>query len=61
MEVLMRLPAWMLMLFVVVSFLLLFIGWEDRHEAGPLPFILGIAWSLFTLASFGASRPRPER
>jgi hypothetical protein len=50
----------MLALCAVVSFLLLYVGWVDRHEAGPLPFILGIAWTLFTLASLGASRPRPE-
>jgi hypothetical protein len=55
-----RLPPWMLALCAVVSFLLLYVGWVDRHEAGPLPFILGIAWTLFTLASLGASRPRPE-
>ena len=39
---------------VVLSALLLFIGWEDRHEAGYLPFVMGILFSLFTLASLGA-------
>lgn len=56
----MRLAPWILALCAVVSALLLVIGWDDRHEAGPLPFILGIVWALFTLASLGASRPRPQ-
>jgi hypothetical protein len=48
-----RLPGWMLALLVVLTILLLWIGWEDRHEAGYLPFVLGIAWAIFTLASLG--------
>jgi len=55
-----RLPGWMLMIFLVVSVLLIWVGWTDRHEAGYLPLILGIAWSLFTLASIGA-KAAPER
>ena len=55
----MKLAPWIIALSVVVSVLLITIGWQDRHEAGPLPFILGIVWALFTLASLGASRPRP--
>jgi hypothetical protein len=50
----------MLMIFLAVSVLLIWVGWTDRHEAGYLPFILGIAWSLFTLASIGA-KAAPER
>jgi hypothetical protein len=38
----------------VLSGLLVYIGWIDRHEAGYLPFVLGILFSLFTLASLGA-------
>jgi len=48
------LPLWMLGGLAVLSALLLFIGWEDRHEAGYLPFVMGILFSLFTLASLGA-------
>ena len=48
------LPVWMLGGLAVLSALLLFIGWEDRHEAGYLPFVMGILFSLFTLASLGA-------
>lgn len=48
------LPAWMLALLSVLTVLLVVIGWEDRHEAGYLPFILGLAFALFTLASIGA-------
>jgi hypothetical protein len=46
-----RLPPWIVAALAVISGLLLWIGWTDRHESGYLPFILGIAWSLFTLAS----------
>ena len=56
----MRIAPWIVALSAVVSALLLTIGWENRHETGPLPFILGIVWALFTLASLGASRPRPH-
>jgi hypothetical protein len=38
----------------VLAVLLLVIGWHDRHEAGYLPFVMGIVFSLFTLASLGA-------
>lgn len=48
------LPVWMLTLMVVLTALLLVIGWEDRHEAGPVPFIMGIVFAVFTLASIGA-------
>lgn len=55
----MKIAPWIIGLSLVVTVLLLVIGWHDRHEVGPLPFILGIVWALFTLASLGASRPRP--
>ena len=48
------LPAWMLTVLVVLAALLVVIGWEDRHEAGYLPFILGLVWAVFTLAAIGA-------
>jgi len=48
------LPAWMLTLLAVLTALLLVIGWEDRGEAGYLPFIMGVLFALFTLASIGA-------
>jgi hypothetical protein len=48
------LPAWILATLVVLTGLLLYVGWHDRHEAGYLPFILGIGFALFTLASLGA-------
>lgn len=48
------LPAWMLTLLVVLAALLVVIGWEDRHEAGYLPFLLGLVWAVFTLAAIGA-------
>ena len=48
------LPAWMLAVLAVLTALLLVIGWEDRHEAGYLPFIMGIVFAFFSLASIGA-------
>jgi hypothetical protein len=48
------LPVWMLTLLAVLSALLLVIGWHDRHEAGYLPFIMGILFAIFTLSSIGA-------
>jgi len=47
------LPVWMLALLTGLSALLLVIGWHDRHEAGYLPFVLGIVFALFTLAALG--------
>lgn len=47
------LPVWMLTTLVVLTAALLYIGWHDRHEAGYLPFVLGIVFALFTLASIG--------
>lgn len=46
-----RLPIWMVLLLVVVSGLLVWVGIKERHELGYLPLILGILWSLFTLGS----------
>jgi hypothetical protein len=31
----------------------LLVGWADRHEAGYLPFVMGIIFALFTLAAVG--------
>lgn len=48
------LPVWILATMVVLTVLLLVVGWHDRDEAGYLPFILGIVFALFTFASLGA-------
>ena len=55
-----RLPGWILLIFIAMSVLLIVVGWSDHDEAGYLPFILGIAWALFTLASI-AAKAAPER
>lgn len=47
------LPVWILALMMGLTALLLVIGWHDRHEAGYLPFVLGIVFALFTLAALG--------
>ena len=47
------LPLWMLGVLGALAVLLLVVGWEDRHNAGYLPFIMGIVFALFTLAAVG--------
>lgn len=49
------LPVWMHATLVVLTVLVLVVGWDERHHAGYLPFILGIGFALFTLASIGAT------
>lgn len=48
------LPVWILTTIVVLSALLLVVGWDERHHAGWLPFIMGVAFALFALGSIGA-------
>jgi hypothetical protein len=55
-----RLPPWVIFGLVVLSALMLFVGYEERSHVGPLPLALGVVWLLFTLASAGAMF-RPER
>ena len=53
------LPVWMLAMLAVLTALLLVVGWDDRDEAGYLPFMMGILFALFTLASL-AAKARPS-
>ena len=39
---------------MVLTVLLLVIGWDDRAAAGYVPFIMGVLFALFTLAAIGA-------
>ena len=48
------LPSWILAGLLVLTALLLVFGWEDRHKAGYLPFIMGVLFALFSLAAIGA-------
>jgi predicted membrane channel-forming protein YqfA (hemolysin III family) len=48
------LPLWMLAIITGLATLLIVIGWSDRHEAGYLPFVMGIIFGLFLLVSLGA-------
>ena len=48
------LPVWILATLVALTALLLYVGWHDRHEAGYVPFIMGIVFALFSLAAIGA-------
>jgi hypothetical protein len=47
------LPFWMLGLLTILTALLLVIGWDDRDEAGYLPFVMGLIFAVFTLAAIG--------
>jgi hypothetical protein len=47
------LPAWMIAVLAALTALLLVIGWDERHEAGYLPFIMGVLFALFTLGAIG--------
>lgn len=56
-----RLPPWMVFFMGLLSLVLLVIGYEDRHEVGPLPMILGAIWLVFTLGAAGAMfKPEPR-
>lgn len=47
------LPLWMLAVLGGLSVLLLLVGWADRNNAGYLPFVMGVAFAVFTLAAVG--------
>lgn len=48
------LPGWILAVMVVLTASLVWVGWDERHHAGYVPFIMGVVFGLFTLASMGA-------
>lgn len=49
-----RLPLWIIVSMAVLTAMLLVVGWDERHHAGWLPFVVGVAFLLFTLGSLGA-------
>jgi|GEM_PF-455954 len=46
-----RLPIWIVTTLLALGVLLTWGGWYDRHEAGYIPFVLGVVWVLFALAA----------
>ncbi len=46
-----KLPIWMVTTLLLLGVLMTWAGWYDRHEVGYLPFVLGILFILFGLAS----------
>ena len=46
-----RIPAWILIVIAGLTVALLIVGWDERHHIGYVPFILGVLWALFVLAS----------
>ena len=49
------LPVWILATMVGLTAVLLVVGWDERHHAGWLPFVMGVVFAIFTLASIGAA------
>jgi hypothetical protein len=43
----------MLAVMVVLTVLMIWAGWHDRHEAGILPFAIGLVWLVITVLSIG--------
>jgi hypothetical protein len=48
-----RLTPWIVAGLVVLAVLMTWVGWDERHEAGILPFVIGLAWLAIALASVG--------
>ena len=46
-----KLPIWIITVLLILGILTTGFGWYDRGEVGYLPFVLGILWILFALAS----------
>ena len=46
-----KLPIWIVAVLLALGVLTTYVGWIDRGEVGYLPFALGIAWILFSLAA----------
>lgn len=55
-----RLPPWVVFFLLVLGVLMLFAGYKDRQEVGPLPIVLGVVWVLFAFAAAGGMF-RPEK
>jgi Flp pilus assembly protein protease CpaA len=47
------LPGWMILVLIVLTAMLLYVGYDERHEVGWMPFILGVVFALFTLGAIG--------
>ncbi|MCB0883022.1 MAG: hypothetical protein KDC33_12515 [Thermoleophilia bacterium] len=46
-----RLPPWIVFFLLALAVLMLVVGWEERHEVGYVPVVLGVVWLLFTAAA----------
>lgn len=52
------LPALMILALIVLSVLLITVGWSNHSDAGYFPLAIGILWALFALgAIIGRLRP----
>ncbi len=46
-----RIPIWIIAIVTVLAVALFIVGFEERHEIGPVPMGLGALWVLWVLAS----------
>lgn len=46
-----RLPPWIVFCLALLTVVMLWVGWDERHEVGYVPFGLGVLWVLFTLGA----------
>lgn len=46
-----RIPAWVIVFLIICGAFLAAAGWHERHHVGYVPFVLGVFWVLFALAS----------
>ena len=52
------LPALMILALIVLSVLMITVGWSNHNDAGYLPLAIGIPWALVVLgAILGRLRP----
>ncbi|MDH3227283.1 MAG: hypothetical protein OEM67_09385 [Thermoleophilia bacterium] len=48
-----RLPLWIVAVLAVLTVMMIWAGWQERHEAGVLPVTIGLVWLAITVASVG--------
>ncbi len=46
-----KLPIWIVTVVLLLGIITTYVGWIDRHAVGYIPFVLGILFVLFALAS----------
>jgi hypothetical protein len=52
-------PALMILALIVLSVLMITVGWANRNDVGYIPVIIGVIWGVFSLACI-AGRAAPS-